>query len=420
MIQGTGCAGKWTAENIEKICKEVGRASNNQNKNEITEKEAETVANVKTPSLNIITKSSSNTTPTLIKPKRNILVEYKMYGDKIWKKSKTCHTQPNPNGKDKEWVNIHVDTDTKGSINWRLVEQWREVKAHENASSSRRKSTDDCIKRKQQLEQQKLQLMPLHQQNSTPIRQNQQLTISFPNIKQNGMNVSMKLTHQQITHLLNLTQRQMMLKPKIKLHHKMSLLKPSLQQMITFAEAFKIATGKHIPKTLEVPDKVIPNQELAVANTNIVTEVPTTTENENIQIEDNIEENYMNEPEDLSAFLLSLPATLSSALNISIESRSKSYDYQYRNSQLIPDLSDESDYENDNNLTHDQFNELIRKEYENPSPPHQSVIQALNLIPRTTSTPIIKPPKLIIKPNTESKSHNNQTKLSTMKDQQRE
>ena len=375
MIQGIGLAGKWTADNIGKICHDFLK-----NKDEEDDKGV---------------KDSEGNTMHDNKPVSNVI-------------------NPTPETKLSETI-------TSGElVKEASNDQITRKATHEIALSSRETCTEDCtvsqqldklskpevshqqMKSTQQQAKQKSQLMPYYQKMLiTPSNKlNQQLTIHFRNPTHNETSISMTLTPQQIMHLLNLTQQQMMFKPKLMQQHKISPLKPSLQQMINFAEAFTIANvaTTRSPARAEI---FTPNEDPIDADNNNVTE---TTEKESAQAEDVNEENDMTR-QDLSVYLLSLlPETL--------------HKYEYRNSQLIPEFSDDSD-NGDHNLTNDQFMEMVRNEYENPSPPHSSVLKTLDLLPRTSSTPIIKAPKLIIKPN-ESNSQSNLTKLGTIEVQQQE
>ena len=65
-----------------------------------------------------------------IRPKRNTRVEYEVNGRQVH--AKVLSQQPKRNGKNGNWLNVHVDgDDDPSSVNWDDVSEWKEVEAEE-------------------------------------------------------------------------------------------------------------------------------------------------------------------------------------------------------------------------------------------------------------------------------------------------
>ena len=176
----------------------------------------------------------------------------------------------------------------------------------------------------------------------------------------------------------------------------MFLLNLTMQQSIHLTDTFTAAGNGVLIKSLAEADKVIATDGLATQANDDFNESTKTAENDNFLTEDLTETQITVDdapitPEDLSAYLLSLPDSLIPTKNTPPvapprkaldENSYRSYDHNYRHSPLIPDLSDDSDSGKEFNLTEDQFNEMIINEYQNlnQSPPHHTC-QIVRLLP---------------------------------------
>ena len=65
-----------------------------------------------------------------IRPKRNTRVEYEVNGRQVH--AKVLSQQPKRNGKNGNWLNVHIDgDDDPSSVNWDDISEWKEIDAEE-------------------------------------------------------------------------------------------------------------------------------------------------------------------------------------------------------------------------------------------------------------------------------------------------
>ena len=65
------------------------------------------------------------------KPKKGTLIQYKIEDEIEWMKAKILNKQPKPNSKDSSYVNIISELEVAGSINWNIIECWKEISKKE-------------------------------------------------------------------------------------------------------------------------------------------------------------------------------------------------------------------------------------------------------------------------------------------------
>ena len=65
------------------------------------------------------------------KPKKGIWIQYKIEDEIVRMKAQILYKQPKPNSKDSSYVNIISELEVAGSINWNIIECWKEISKKE-------------------------------------------------------------------------------------------------------------------------------------------------------------------------------------------------------------------------------------------------------------------------------------------------